>query len=140
MLLDTNALFLPVRSRFPLEPEVERCWPGARLAVLSTTVSELVRLVREGVAGAVAAREYARRFPVLAAQGLGDDAVLASAVLRGASVVTADRDLAQRLVARRVSVLVPRDRHRLHLVRGAPVRRSPTAARTPRGRRRRGNG
>ncbi len=96
--------------------------------------------MREGVAGAAAAREYARRFPVLAAQGLGDDAVLASAVLRRASVVTADRDLADRLVARRVAVLVPRDRHRLHVVPGAPVRRPPRAARTARVRRRRGNG
>jgi rRNA-processing protein FCF1 len=139
VLLDTNSLFLPVRSRFPLEAEVERCCPGAELAVLSTTVAELGRLVRDGVAGSAAAQEYAGRFPVVAASGRGDDAVVAAAVARAAAVVTADRNLADRLVARQVTVLVPRDRHRLHALAGRPARRR-NPARIGWSHARRGNG
>jgi len=87
--------------------------------VPSSVRDELDRLVADGTPQATAARTMAERFPVVRARGRGDAAVLEAAVRRGAWVVTADRALAARLVAVGVTVLVPRDRHRLERVMGA---------------------
>ena len=128
MLLDANALLLPVRVRFPLESEVDRVHPGARLVVPSCVIDELDRLVARGVRGARAAAALARDFPILPVEGRGDAAILQAAVRHGAWVVTADRALAERLRRRGVSVLVPRDRHRLEVHRGrAPAPSSPSS-------------
>ncbi len=138
MLLDANALLLPVRTRFPLESEVDRIRPGARLLVPSSVVDELDSLVARGVAEARGAVALAQKFPVLAVAGRGDAAILEAAVRHGASVVTADRTLAERLRRRGVDVLVPRDRHRLELHPGrvpAPTP-APTGARPEPARRR----
>ncbi|HYB79523.1 MAG TPA: hypothetical protein VEG66_07185 [Thermoplasmata archaeon] len=140
VLLDTNALFLPVHSRFPLEAEVDRLCPGAKLAVPSSALEELERLVARGVPGAPAAWRFALRYPVVPVEGRGDAALLRSAIRHRVSVVTADRALAARLQRAGLSVLVPRDRHRLELRPARPPSvRAPRvlAARRPVGRRQR---
>jgi len=129
VLLDANALLLPVRAHFPLDSEVGRIRPGARLVVPSSVVDELDRLVARGVPGARGASALAKKFPVLPVAGRGDTAVLEAAVRQGAWVVTADRTLAERLRRRGVNVLVPRDRHRLELRPG----RTPTPSAIPSG-------
>lgn len=120
MLLDANALLLPARTRFPLEAEVERIRPGARIVVPSSVVQELDRLVARGVRGAATAAALARLYPVLPVEGKGDSAILEAAVQGRAWVVTADKALAERLRRRGRPVLVPRDRHRLELRLGRP--------------------
>ncbi|MGA9043658.1 MAG: hypothetical protein ACLP8V_01095 [Thermoplasmata archaeon] len=138
MLLDANALLLPVRTRFPLEAEVERVRPGAHLVVPTSVIEELETLAARGVPGARAATALAQKFPALAVAGRGDAAILNAAVRHGAWVVTADRALAERLRRRGVSVLVPRDRHRLDLHPGRVPTLSPppTGARAEPARRR----
>jgi rRNA-processing protein FCF1 len=125
VLLDANALLLPVRTLFPLESEVDRINPGARLVVPSSVIDELGRLVARGVSGARGALALAQRFPVIPVEGRGDAAILRAAVRHGAWVVTADRALAEQLRRQGVNVLVPRDRHRLELHRGRASTPSP---------------
>jgi uncharacterized protein len=127
VLLDTNALFLPVRTGFPLLPEIDRLLPGARVLVPASTVRELDRLVAREIPGAVPARELADRFVVTRTLAEGDDAVVEVAIREAATVVTADRELQARLRARGVGVLVPRDRHRLELRLGHLRPRSGTS-------------
>jgi rRNA-processing protein FCF1 len=117
-------LFLPVRTGFPLEAEVERHQPGAVLGVPSSVLRELDRLVGRATPGATAARALAARFRVVTAPGGGDQAVLEVAVRTGAWVVTADQTLRTRLNRHGIGVLAPRDRHRLeaHPPRRTPVR------------------
>jgi rRNA-processing protein FCF1 len=114
---------LPFRVRFPLLAEVDRLVPGARIAVPSSVRNEVDRLAERGVTGAAAASAFAARFPTVRTAGRGDDGVLRAARYARAAVVTADRALAVRLRSEGVTVLVPRDRHRLELrpaVRAAP--------------------
>lgn len=113
VLLDTNALFLPFRDRFPLEDEVERLTAPARVAVPSSVIAELDRLVAQRAAGAALAREFARRFPIVPTQGRGDQGLLQLAARRRAIVVTGDRALRRRLVAAGIAVLAPRGSVRL---------------------------
>jgi len=117
VLLDANALLLPARTRFPLESEVDRIRPGAAIVVPSSVRGELERLVARHVPGATTAAAVARKFPELPVTGQGDTAVLDAAVRHRAWVVTADRALAERLRGAGVTVMVPRDRHRLELRR-----------------------
>jgi rRNA-processing protein FCF1 len=126
VLLDANALLLPAQSRFPLESEVERLRAGATLAVPSSVIGELERLVARRVAGARLAVALARKFSQLPVTGRGDDAVLEAALRYHAWVVTADHELAERLRLAGVNVLVPRDRHRLELHRARAVPLRPT--------------
>ena len=79
----------------------------------SSVLGELDRLVRRDVPGARAARALADRYRPIPAHARGDEAVLETAVREGAWVVTSDRALRGRLVAHGVTVLFPRDRHRL---------------------------
>jgi uncharacterized protein len=146
VLLDTNALFLPIRVGFPLEAEVHRLVPGARLVVAASGVRELDGLVEGAAPGASGARALAAKFDRVPSTGAGDDAVLEVAVREHAVVVTADRALQERLRQRQITVLAPRDRHRLE-VRPAhpanePRRRRPTSApeKSPPRTSRRGNG
>lgn len=118
VFLDANALLLPIRSRFPLEAEIDRLCPGGVVTVPSSVVGELDRLAARGVSGARGALALARRFPSVVVAGRGDRAILEAAVLHRSCVVTADRELAERLGTRGIDVLVPRDRHRLELRRG----------------------
>jgi len=121
VLLDTNALLLPVQSHFPLEAEVHRLRPGAVIEVPSSVVGELDRLIVRGVPGARAASKFADRFPVHGTAGRGDLGILEAAVALGACVVTADRALSERLRTLGVDVLTPRDQHRLELRPGRPL-------------------
>lgn len=122
MLLDANALMLPIRTQFPLQKEVDRIRPGALLLVPSSVLHELDRLADRGVRGARAAVVLARGFPVVVATGRGDAGIVDAALRHHAWVVTADRALAEHLRTRGVSVLVPRDRHRLELHPGRSAR------------------
>ncbi|MGP8077678.1 MAG: PIN domain-containing protein [Thermoplasmata archaeon] len=124
MLLDTNALLLPFRTHLDLAGEVDRAVPGAELGVPVSVLGELDRLAARGVAHALAAGELARSFRRVPTPERGDAAIVSVALAENAVVLTADRRLADRLVAEGVSVLLPRDRTRLELHRG----RSPRAA------------
>jgi rRNA-processing protein FCF1 len=127
VILDTNALLLPFRNRLDLAAEVERCCPGAELGVPQSVLGELDRLIERGVRPATPARALARTFRAYPTQERGDAAILSVALAEDARVVTADRELARRLVARGVAVLVPRDRSRLELRVGRPAVRRPAA-------------
>jgi len=113
VLLDTNALFLPFRDRFPLVEEVERLTAPALVGVPSSVVAELDRLVARAEVGAPLAREFARRFPIVESSGRGDQGLVELAARRRATVVTGDRELRRRLVAAGVVVLSPRGATRL---------------------------
>jgi rRNA-processing protein FCF1 len=143
-VLDTNVLFLVVQRGFPLEGEIDRLLPGARIVLPSSAARELRDLVERRTVGAAAAREVAARYPVVRTARSGDDGVVDAAVRARARVVTADRALQQRLVERGIDVLVPRDRTRLQIRRGAGpagserrpghrLRRRDGIARSPRG-------
>ncbi len=92
-------------------------------------------LVERGVSGARPARDLARTFRELPGPGRGDEGIVRAAVATSGWVATADRELARRLVARRITVLAPRDRARLELHRGG--RAGPEASRDLAGRPRR---
>ncbi len=121
-----------MRVGFPLESEIQRLFPGARLAVADSSFREFDRLVERAVPGAPVARALAGRCARLSTSSDGDEAILEVAERERAAVVTADRALQERLVARGIAVLAPRDRHRLELRRPA----APNRAARPR----RGNG
>ena len=128
--MDTNALFLPIRAGFPLEAEIARILPGAPVRVTSSTLRELDRLESRGTPGARGARQFADRLPTTPTRLDGDAAILDVARRRRAIVVTADRELARRLRAEGLGVLMPRDRHRLELRPGdgpEPPARRPRA-------------
>jgi rRNA-processing protein FCF1 len=120
VVLDTNVLFLVVRVGFPLEEEVDRALPGARLLVPGSVVGELEGLAKSLTPGAMAARALADRYEVVATTERGDDGVLEAATTAHAWVATADRELRRRLSIRGITALVPRDRHRLEVVAGRP--------------------
>ena len=90
---------------------------------------ELDRLVERGVRGARVAAELARTFPAVAVVGRGDTAVVEAATRLRAWVVTADRELADRLRSNGVGVLMPRDKHRLVARSGVASRDRPPTAR-----------
>jgi uncharacterized protein len=121
VLVDTNVLLLVVRTGFPLAEEVGRLLPGAALALPATVVAELDGLARSLTPGAAAARALAERYPVVPTDAPGDDGILDAATRTGSPVATADRELRRRLSIRGLTALVPRDRHRLELVRGRPL-------------------
>jgi rRNA-processing protein FCF1 len=121
VLLDTNALFLPIRTGFPLESEVARLIPGGRVLVAASGVRELDRLVERATPGASGARALAEKFVWTPADLEGDDGVMEVALRERATVVTADRALQERLRSSGLAVLIPRDRHRLEL---QPARRA----------------
>ncbi len=134
MVLDTNILFLVVRSGFPLEEEVDRLLPGAHLLVPASVIGELDGLAKSLTPGAMAARALSDRFTVLLTREHGDDGVIEAAIAAHAAVVTADRELRRRLAVRGIMALVPRDRHRLEVVPGrtpppSRSRRSPGTGR-----------
>jgi len=106
---------LPFREAVPLAEEVGRILPGAELAVPSSVVGELENLLRRRAPHAASALALARRLRTLPTEDRGDAAVEELAVRLRATVVTADRGLAERLRRQGVAVLVPRDRTRLEL-------------------------
>jgi rRNA-processing protein FCF1 len=121
VLLDTNALFLPFRDRFPLLDELERLTAPAVVAVPGSVIAELDRLVARTTPGAALAREFARRFPIAPSSGRGDLGLLQLASRRGAAVVTSDAALRRRLLAEGIVVLYPRGSRRLARAEPRPI-------------------
>ncbi len=109
-----------MRRGFPLLAELQRLVPGARVEVPEAARAELDRLVDRGAPRATAARAFAELLPTAPAPGRGDAAILAAALRRRAWVVTSDRVLVRRLREAGVTVLTPRDRHRLEVKVGRP--------------------
>jgi rRNA-processing protein FCF1 len=134
VLLDTNALLLPFRERFPLDRELARVAPGRVVAVPRIARSELARLAAGGSVAARAALAWSAGLPVRESAGRGDGAVVRLAERLRAWVVTGDRALIDRLRGRGLTVLRPRERARLELL---PGRRRPRVG--PTVRRRSGN-
>jgi rRNA-processing protein FCF1 len=120
VVLDANALFLPLRSALRIESEVERLLGPSQIVVPTSVLGELARLRERGVADASAAAALAERFPSVRSRGRGDEAVRTLARSLGACVLTADRALRARLLEDGTSVVYPRDRSRLALERAAP--------------------
>jgi rRNA-processing protein FCF1 len=142
VLLDTNALFLPIRTGFPLEAEIARLVPGARVVLASSGRRELDRLAARATPGAAGARALAAKFASVPAAAEGDAGVIEAAVRERAIVLTADRALQDLLRSRGLAVLAPRDRHRLELRRARRSRapRPGIARRSTSGGSQRGNG
>jgi rRNA-processing protein FCF1 len=117
-------LFLPFVAGTDLEGEIRRLVDRADVRVPSSVLRELRRLVDRKETHAREALLLARRFPLTTNAGSGDAALLALA-RSGDTVVTADRALQERLLARGVDVFAPRDRVRLERRRGTrrPLRR-----------------
>jgi uncharacterized protein len=113
VLLDANALFLPFTHHVPLAAEISRWVEHPEIAVPGSVVAELERLVSQGVAHAHSALSLARGYPTVLTTGRGDTAIVRLAKERTAVVVTADRELRDRLVRQGTTVLSPRDRARL---------------------------
>ncbi len=84
--------------------------PGAELVVPTAVLAELARLVAGGLAPAVPAVAFARRLRPVRSRARGDRAVLEAAARLGATVVTADRELARQLQDAGHAVLLPRSR------------------------------
>lgn len=129
VFLDTNALFLPFTRRFPLEGEVYRHLEGARIEVPQSVLGELDRLVEREKPHARAARIYAERFPVVPTDLKGDAALETLARDLGGIILTSDRELRRRLVAKGMRVLFPRGEKHLGWARGP----RPRPPRPPRG-------
>jgi rRNA-processing protein FCF1 len=92
------------------------------VVIAASGIRELDHLVDRETVGAGAARALADKFVRTPARGEGDDAVVAVALREAALVVTADRGLQERLRREGVTVLAPRDRHRLEVRPAHPER------------------
>jgi rRNA-processing protein FCF1 len=132
VLVDANALLLPFTSHFRLEEEIYGQVDGARILVPSSVLGELERVADRGNANARAAREFARRFPVVLTEIPGDDALVDLGRRLSAWVLTGDRALRSRLLEAGVPVLFPRGKS--HLDRAVSPRQ-PVPARRRRNRR-----
>jgi len=113
VLLDTNALLLPFTSHFPLENEIFRLIEGADIRVPSSVLKELGQLRSSGLLNARAALQFAKRFQVVPTDLDGDAAMETLAKEMGAWVVTADRELRERLESQGLGVLFPRGKRKL---------------------------
>jgi rRNA-processing protein FCF1 len=120
VVVDANGWFLPIRAGTDLQAEVGRLLPGAELRTTSSVLRELDELSARGVPNARLARELAGRVPVLRTQARGDAGVVEAGRSPGRWVLTADRELSDRLRGLGIPVLVPRDRDRLELRPAAP--------------------
>jgi rRNA-processing protein FCF1 len=113
VLVDANALLLPFTSHFRLEEEIYLHVDGARILVPSSVLGELERVASRGNVNARAAREFARRFEVVATEARGDDALVELGRRLSAWVLTGDRALRTRLLEAGVPVLFPRGKSHL---------------------------
>jgi len=113
VLVDANALLLPFTSHFRLEEEIYLHVDGARVLVPSSVLGELERVAARGNTNARAAREFARRFPVVPTEIQGDDALVDLGRRLRAWVLTGDRALRTRLLEAGVPVLFPRGKSHL---------------------------
>ncbi|MFQ5920159.1 MAG: PIN domain-containing protein [Thermoplasmata archaeon] len=115
VLLDANALMMPFQFALDLEDELVRLLGEYRAAVPTSVVRELEDLAPSN-STAKAALQLASRFPVMAVEGEGDDALLALARAEGAAVLTNDRALRRRLREADLPVIYLRERSRLEAV------------------------
>ncbi|MCI4321393.1 MAG: hypothetical protein L3K05_03710, partial [Thermoplasmata archaeon] len=104
-------MFWPFTHGIRLEEELERLFSGtARLGVPRSVAAELDRLVAREVPNARAARALAGRWARVPSRGVGDAAVLASAVALHAVVASSDEKLLERARSAGLAVRRPRPR------------------------------
>lgn len=141
VLLDTNAVLLPFRERFPLERELGALAPGAEVAVPVAVLAELHHLSERGEPSAIPALEWARRHRSIESPARGDAALEELGLRLRTAVVTSDRGLIARLRRAGVPVLRPRGARRLVWVApagssgerpSATVKKRPPVERRPR--------
>lgn len=113
VLLDTNALLLPFTRHFPLVEEVFRLIEGADIRVPDSVLRELGKLRSSNLMEARAALQFAKRFTIIPTDLDGDAAMETLAKEMGAWVVTADRELRERLESQGLGVLFPRGQRKL---------------------------
>lgn len=123
VLLDTNALMMPVQFRIDLFDELRSLLGGYEPLVLRDVVGELNGLARGGGNDAAAARAgllFAERCRTVEGKSTApsvDERVAAYAQTEGCMVVTNDRRLREDLLAAGVPVISLRKQKKLELLR-----------------------
>jgi hypothetical protein len=123
VVLDTNALMMPVELNVRLFDELDRVLgaDGYDLLVPEAVLTELSKLAsgrgEEAVAASVGADLAERATVVEHEASYADDAVLEVAEREGAAVVTNDGPLRRRLSAAGIPVICLRGRNKLELNR-----------------------
>ena len=119
VLLDANALMSAVRLKFDLAAEIAESAPGWKPAVPGSVLRELERL--GDTRGAREARALAKRFPAVANEGRGDDAIVEAALAAPRrAVMTNDQALRRRLRGSGVTVLFIRGKQKVEIDGGLP--------------------
>ena len=124
VLLDTNALLMPVQFGIDLYGELLGLFGDFELVTLEEVVGELSGLARGGGRDAVAARvglALARRSTIVPSGSSAesvDERVLEYARREGCVVVTNDRELRNALLREGTSVVSMRKQKTLDLMRG----------------------
>ena len=124
VLLDTNALLMPVQFGIDLYGELLGLFGDFELVTLEEVVGELSGLARGGGRDAVAARvglALARRSTIVPSGSSAesvDERVLQYARREGCVVVTNDRELRNALLREGTSVVSMRKQKTLDLMRG----------------------
>ncbi len=111
---------------------MERLVDSARIEVPRLVLEELRGLDRRGTPFASAAISLAAAFPVLESSDRSDLGLIHLALREHAIVVTADRELKDRLGEAGVTVLFPRASSRLALVRARAPRSRAMVKKRPR--------
>lgn len=102
VVLDANALLMPFQFRVNLDRELSRLFGEIPVFVPSSVLGELSRSQSRESKAALA---LARKYNIVETELSGDDAVLSIAEQRSAAVVTNDRELIDRLRAKRLPVV-----------------------------------
>jgi rRNA-processing protein FCF1 len=124
VLLDTNALMMPVQFRIDLFDELRSLLGRYEPLVLQDVVHELEGLARGSGNDAAAARAglmFAGRCTAVEGRSTApsvDDRVAAYAAAEGCMVVTNDRRLRVALLAAGVPVITLRNQKKLEILRG----------------------
>ena len=124
VLLDTNALLMPVQFRIDLYDELMGLFGDFEPITLEEVVGELSGLARGRGRDAAAARvglALARRSTVVPSESAAehvDDRVIEYARREGCSVVTNDRELRNALLREGIDVVSMRRARTLELLRG----------------------
>lgn len=113
VVLDANALMMPFQFGLNLSAEIDRLLGRSELYVPSSVRAELRKISSKDRA-AKAALELSERFASVTTVSRGDDAIIEAALALGASVVTNDSELLQKLKEKGVRRI--RLRSRSHLV------------------------
>ncbi|MEM4729642.1 MAG: twitching motility protein PilT [Thermoplasmata archaeon] len=116
VVLDANALMMPFQFSINLDAELQRVLPGCKAVVPSSVVEELRALsASKKRPEARAALELARRFRVVEAEGVGDEAVLSAALRLGAVLLTNDASLRKRARSAGLRVMYLREKSHLEM-------------------------